>query len=52
MHYKTDVVRMELAPLEPFLKEMGLKEVTPQPKLSVSKSSLPAETTVIVLDYQ
>jgi len=52
MHYKTDVVKMELAPLEPFLKEMGLKEVTPQPKLSVSKSSLPAETTVVVLDYQ
>ncbi len=52
MHYKTDVVKMELAPLDPFLKEMGLKEVTPQPKLSVSKSSLPAETTVVVLDYQ
>ena len=51
MHYKTDVVKMELASLEPFLKEMGLKEVTPQPKLSISKSSLPAETTVVVLDY-
>jgi len=51
MHFKTDVVRMELAPLEPFLKEMGVKEFTAQPKLSVTKSSLPVETNVVVLDY-
>jgi L-ascorbate metabolism protein UlaG (beta-lactamase superfamily) len=51
MHYKTEAVKMELAPLEPFLKEMGVKEVVPQPKLSVSKTSLPMETGVVVLDY-
>jgi L-ascorbate metabolism protein UlaG (beta-lactamase superfamily) len=51
MHFKTEVVRMELAPLEPFLKEMGVKEFTSQPKLSVTKSSLPVETNVVVLDY-
>ncbi len=50
MHFKTEVVKMDLAPLEPFLKEMGVKEVVSQPKLTVSKSSLPAETNVIVLD--
>jgi L-ascorbate metabolism protein UlaG (beta-lactamase superfamily) len=52
MHFKTEAVRMELAPLEPFLKEMGVKESTSQPKLSVTKSSLPTETNVVVLDYK
>lgn len=51
MHFKTEVVKMELAPLEAFLKEMGVKEFVPQPKLSVTKSSLPIETSVVVLDY-
>jgi L-ascorbate metabolism protein UlaG (beta-lactamase superfamily) len=52
MHYKTDVVKMDLAPLEPFLKEMGVREVVTHPKLVVGKSSLPPETSVVVLDYQ
>lgn len=51
MHFKTDVIKMDLAPLEPFLKEMGVKEFVSQPKLSVTKSSLPIETSVVVLDY-
>jgi len=51
MHFKTEVVKMDLEPLEHFLKEMGLKEVVSQPKLNVSKSSLPPETSVVVLDY-
>ena len=52
MHYKTDVVKMELEPLDKFIKVMGLKEVVTQPKLSVTKSTLPAETKVLVLDYR
>ena len=52
MHFKTEVVDMGLQPLEHFLKEMGLKEVVSQPNLTVSKSTLPAETTVVVLDFQ
>lgn len=51
MHYKTEVVKMDLEPLERFLKEMGLKEVISQPKLTVSKANLPLETSVVVLDY-
>ena len=51
MHFKTEVVDRDLEPLEHFLKEMGLKDVISQPKLNVSKSTLPAETNVIVLDY-
>ncbi|MEE8470717.1 MAG: MBL fold metallo-hydrolase [Dehalococcoidia bacterium] len=52
MHFKTDVVTMELEPLDRFLKEMGLKEVIPQPKLNVTKSALPPEMKVLVFDYQ
>jgi len=52
MHYKTEVVKMELEPLEHFIKQMGLKEVVTQPKLSVTKSTLPPETKVLLLDYR
>lgn len=51
MHYKTEVATW-LEPLDRFLKEMGLREVSPQPKLSITRSSLPAETQVRVLDYR
>jgi hypothetical protein len=36
--------------LDRFLHEMSVAKTDPQPKLSVSHSSLPAETTVILLD--
>jgi hypothetical protein len=52
MHYKTPVLNRELEPVERFLKEIGVKEVEPQPKLSLSKSSLPLSAQVILLDYR
>ncbi len=52
MHYKTEVVKIELDPLDRFLKQMGVKEVETQPKLNVTKSNLPPETRVLVLDYR
>ena len=51
MHYKTAALNRELAPVDRFLKEMGLREVTSQPKLSFTKASLPASTQVLLLDY-
>lgn len=36
--------------LEKFYHEMGLKEIEPQPRLNVAKSSLPSETQVVVLE--
>jgi len=51
MHYKTPALSWELEPVERFLKEIGAKEVNPQPKLSITKSSLPASTQVFLLDY-
>lgn len=52
MHYRTEVVKVELDSLDRFLKQMGLKEVALQPKLSVTKSTLPPETKVLLLDYR
>ena len=51
MHYKTEAISWELEPVSRFLKEIGVKEVNPQPKLSFTRSSLPATTQVFLLDY-
>jgi len=51
MHYKTPALGWELEPVERFLKEIGAKEVNSQPKLSLTKSNLPASTQVFLLDY-
>lgn len=52
MHYHTPAARIELDRLDRFLKEMGLHEAETMPSLKVTKSSLPDETKVIVLNYQ
>ena len=51
MHYKTPALKMELDPVDKFLKEIGAKRVEPLAKLSVAKSSLPPTTQVVLLDY-
>jgi len=51
MHYQTKEVAW-LEPLDKFIKEMGLREVVPQPKLSVTRLGIPLETQIIVLDYR
>src|SRR5512139_997951 len=50
MHYNTSKSKLKLAPLSKFLKEMGLSEIAPEPSLKVTKSSVPDETRVVVLD--
>jgi L-ascorbate metabolism protein UlaG (beta-lactamase superfamily) len=49
MHYGTKVVSW-LEPLEKFTTQMGLREVVPQPKLSVTRASIPLETRTVVFD--
>lgn len=49
MHYKTAELKRELEPLEKFLKEMGTGQVEPQSKISVTPSTLPASTQVVLL---
>ena len=51
MHYKTPAISREIEPVERFLKEMGVNEAESQPKLSITRSNLPASTQVILLDY-
>jgi L-ascorbate metabolism protein UlaG (beta-lactamase superfamily) len=52
MHYATSDAKIKLEPLNKFLKEMGLGKVESQPSLKATRSSLPQETKVVVLDYQ
>jgi L-ascorbate metabolism protein UlaG (beta-lactamase superfamily) len=49
MHYASPACKIELDPLSKFLKEMGLTASEPQLLLKVTRSSLPDETKVIVL---
>lgn len=51
MHYSTADCKLKLSPLSKFLKEMGLSEITPEASLKVTKSSVPDETRVVVLEY-
>jgi len=51
MHYKTDALQRDLDPVDRFLKEMGVKEVISQPRLSFNKGNLPLTTQVFLLDY-
>lgn len=53
MHYKTPAVTLKLNTLNQFLKEMGLGKAVPsEPSLKVTKSTVPEETRVVVLDYE
>ena len=52
MHYGTPACQIKLAPLSKFLKEMGLNDLEAQPSLKITKSSIPEETRVVVLDTQ
>lgn len=51
MHYKTPALVRDLEPVDKFLKELGIKETVSQPKLLINRSTLPASTQVIILDY-
>jgi L-ascorbate metabolism protein UlaG (beta-lactamase superfamily) len=52
MHYATPAAKASLDSLSKFLKEMGLSKAETQPSLKVTRSGLPDETKVVVLEYQ
>jgi L-ascorbate metabolism protein UlaG (beta-lactamase superfamily) len=52
MHYATPDSKVSLDALNKFVKEMGLSKPETQPSLKVTRSGLPDETKVVVLDYQ
>jgi L-ascorbate metabolism protein UlaG (beta-lactamase superfamily) len=52
MHYSTPAAKVSLDSLNKFIKEMGLSKPETQASLKVTRSGLPNETHVVVLDYQ
>ncbi len=52
MHYSTPASSLKLAPLSKFLKEMGAGDTEVEPSLKVSRTTVPNETRVVVLDYK
>ncbi len=52
MHYATKDAKLKLDSLEKFLKEMGLGTTEPEESIKVTKTGLPQETRVVVLNYQ
>jgi L-ascorbate metabolism protein UlaG (beta-lactamase superfamily) len=52
MHYKTDAVVTDLKPVDKFLSKMGIQGIEAKSKLSITQSSLPATTQVVILDYR
>ena len=49
IHYHTEGVKVELEPLDKLLSELGVADVTPQPRLNVTSTNLPGELRVVVL---
>jgi len=52
MHYATKDSKLKLDSLDKFLKEMGHGKTEPEDSLKVTRSGLPQETHVVVLNYQ
>ena len=52
MHYGTKGGSLKLAPVNKFLKEMGVGAIEPQPSLKISRSSTPSETHVVLLTHE
>ena len=52
MHYATPDCKLHLDSLDKFMKEMGLSAIEPEANLKITKSAIPSETKVVVLDYK
>jgi L-ascorbate metabolism protein UlaG (beta-lactamase superfamily) len=52
MRYRTEVSTADLEPVDRFLREMGAEAKAPEARLSVTKSNVPSDTTVVVLGYR
>jgi len=51
MHYKTEAFKGDLSLVDKFLDEMRIRELEAKPKLSVTSSTLPGSTQIVVLNY-
>jgi len=51
MHY-SPMIDDAANPLDKFCREMGIEAINPQPKLSITRSALPAEAQVVILSIR
>lgn len=49
LHYQTDKIKVELSPLEDFLKAFEVNDPTPQNKLTTTATNLPRDLEVAIL---
>jgi len=49
MHYKILGLKANLEPIDPFLKEMGIKSAEPRERLTIKKKDLPQEGLEVVI---
>ena len=52
MRYKTEAATGELEGVDKFLKEMGAESKQPESRLSITKSNVPSDTSVVLLEYR
>lgn len=52
MHYQLPESKLKLSPLSRFLKEMGVGKIEPVPSLKITRTSVPAESRVVVLEHK
>jgi len=52
MHYKTDVLTKNLERVDKFLGKMGIHDIEPKPKLSITSASLPSDLQTVVFALQ
>jgi hypothetical protein len=52
MHYQVPESKLKLDPLSRFLKEMGVGKIDPVPSLKITRTSVPSEARVVVLDHR
>ncbi len=52
MHYKTDGIKVEVDPIDNFVRRMGIDDVQPQPRLVVTNANLGTDMRVVVMTSQ
>ncbi|MFN2213556.1 MAG: MBL fold metallo-hydrolase [Anaerolineales bacterium] len=52
MYYQLPESKIKLSPLSRFLQEMGVGKIEPIPSLKITRTSVPSEARVVVLEYK
>jgi len=52
MHYRTSAAALDLDAVDRFCHEMGASALTPQARLNVTRSSVPDQLTVVLLEFR